>query len=390
VSRRWFTRLSTVLLLVIAAAAIPRCASPASASMPAYCPTGSGTSGDVLCVRTGTASLASGTLSLTADAAAAPTGCGDNAWVVQTRMTSCQWAPFVVEKRSVPDGTLVGFISFTVTSAVTTLGASGPFWNHTFTYVPDFAVGRVGTIELRTAPECWAACGYAGTVQAPSGPATFTHSAVQVFQTSGTIGSRWTARSDWAFNFYDPDSINQFTLPARLGYPGHRCDDALPGTSVAGCVQASFKPHLPLSRTDYPNYKNHIKVAIMPQGSQPNELTRTTIPALIAENRDTACPPADAAHPRPAGYSCDEYPFATTYQGAFGRAGEGFSLKVNTKFTTIDCKVSWLPTQAQTPFRGYSACMVPALENSIGGGELGEFYRVNRIIDGDPFTVLRR
>ncbi|MEH1125655.1 hypothetical protein [Micromonospora sp. CPCC 206061] len=36
---------------------------------------------------------------------------------------------------------------------------------------------------------------------------------------------------------------------------------------------------------------------------------------------------------------------------------------------------------------GAAACMIPAGENSTGGGDLGEFYRVNRVLDWDAFTV---
>jgi hypothetical protein len=41
---------------------------------------------------------------------------------------------------------------------------------------------------------------------------------------------------------------------------------------------------------------------------------RTMNQWLIEHNRDTACP---ESRPRPPGKSCDEYPFASTYQGAY-------------------------------------------------------------------------
>jgi hypothetical protein len=36
---------------------------------------------------------------------------------------------------------------------------------------------------------------------------------------------------------------------------------------------------------------------------------------------------------------------------------------------------------------GYSACMIPAAENSNGGTDLNVFYIDNRVIDGDTFSV---
>ena len=387
--RDWIARLSAVLILAGAAAVALSGASAASpaavASLPPYCPTTSGT-GSVVCVSTSSSVLASTISSPTI--AAAPANCGRNTWLVRDRRVSCQHAWFILEKFSVPGHVRIGYILFTVLSAATTLGANGPYWNHTFQYNAQVSVGQVYTSELRTAPECYAACSYASTVNPPSGRAIDVHSGVQVYQTSGAIGGRWTARSDWAMTFYDPTTLNKFTQPLRLDYPGHRCDDALPG-SGPGCVQSSFKPHLALDKTNYPNYREHIRIAQMPVGGQPNELNRTTNVALMAANRNVACPPSSPTYPRPPGYECDEYPFASTYQGAAGRVGEGFSLKVSNRITNIDCRVSWLPTQAQTVHRGFSPCMIPATENAIGGGELGDFYRVNRIIDGDPFTVLR-
>ncbi|RZS37036.1 deoxyribonuclease NucA/NucB [Herbihabitans rhizosphaerae] len=55
------------------------------------------------------------------------------------------------------------------------------------------------------------------------------------------------------------------------------------------------------------------------------------------------------------GNSCDEYPFATTYEGAS---------------------------------RGlYSAWPLDAIQNSSAGGKLGAFYKKDRILDGDKFQV---
>ncbi|WP_221354336.1 NucA/NucB deoxyribonuclease domain-containing protein [Streptomyces beigongshangae] len=42
-------------------------------------------------------------------------------------------------------------------------------------------------------------------------------------------------------------------------------------------------------------------------------LTRLTDKAKIRQNRNTACP---SSLERPAGKQCDEYPFASTWQGA--------------------------------------------------------------------------
>ena len=83
---------------------------------------------------------------------------------------------------------------------------------------------------------------------------------------------------------------------------------------------------------------------------KPSQLTRTTNRFQIRQNRrNSAC---RALRRRP-GHNCDEYPFASTFQGG----------------------------------RGSVVRMVPRRENSIQGGVLSAFYRRNRIGHGDCFRV---
>ncbi|MBV9384760.1 MAG: CHAP domain-containing protein [Streptosporangiaceae bacterium] len=92
-------------------------------------------------------------------------------------------------------------------------------------------------------------------------------------------------------------------------------------------------------------------------------LTRTTDAARINSNRgaaDTAC--AQAVNfgffPAPtAGQQCDEFPFATTYEGA--SAGNLL----------------------------YSVRYISGADNQESGNRINGFYRANRMIDGDEFAV---
>jgi hypothetical protein len=79
-------------------------------------------------------------------------------------------------------------------------------------------------------------------------------------------------------------------------------------------------------------------------------LERLTDPELINQNYGTACP---NYLPRPEGKSIDEYPFKSTYQGAY--------------------TLGWLI--------GWSYKMIDEEENSLAGSEPGSFYALNRIID---------
>ena len=134
-----------------------------------------------------------------------------------------------------------------------------------------------------------------------------------------------------------------------------------------------------MSLTQYPNFGRHVRDAqnsglpgAYPDGTP---LTRLTDATLSRRNGDTACPDS---YPRPSGYSCDEYPFRSTWQGAFTGGGSG---------RTFDwCQINALPTGVTGP-TGYSACMIPAIENSSAGGTLGYFYSSNRVIEREPFHV---
>jgi Deoxyribonuclease NucA/NucB len=97
-----------------------------------------------------------------------------------------------------------------------------------------------------------------------------------------------------------------------------------------------------------PNIVAHIRAA--QAAGKPKILTRTTDSARIAANRKASgCDPSPYASPN----SCDEYPFASTYEGGASA------------------------TRAS----------VPLTENQSQGGTLSSFYTANNIVDGSKFEV---
>jgi deoxyribonuclease NucA/NucB len=83
-------------------------------------------------------------------------------------------------------------------------------------------------------------------------------------------------------------------------------------------------------------------------------LTRLANPSGIRKNRRASC---GKVHPTKS-QSCDEYPFASTHQGAaFAAPGDWRAKAINAK------------------------------QNSKVGTMLGRFFLANRILDGDPFFV---
>ncbi|MFD3622453.1 NucA/NucB deoxyribonuclease domain-containing protein [Streptomyces sp. NPDC058676] len=171
--------------------------------------------------------------------------------------------------------------------------------------------------------------------------------------TKGQIGEG-QASAAWVFSKAGASPSNEISLPT----PPVRCDNALPGTSKPGCVM-SYIPEMVYAKTgEYPMLAQHIEDAqniknLPGKHGTTRYLTRLTDKTKITLNRNTACP---TSLPRPLLESCDEYPFASTWQGA------------NTGGS-------------------YSQRMIDAKQNSGGGRALSLFYLYNRIIEKDRFLV---
>jgi len=143
-----------------------------------------------------------------------------------------------------------------------------------------------------------------------------------------------------------------------------RCDseDVFGGSPTSGCVNDLFKPTFEISLTGTAKeVAEHIKSA----QDNPKKghwgleghgkpLSRTTDPAQIKANREAACP-SKLKPPKP-GQSCDEYPFASTHEGA----------ATNSEFSR-----EW----------------VDLAQNKLAGLQLATFYRKNRILNDDEFWV---
>ncbi|GAB3421746.1 hypothetical protein [Flindersiella endophytica] len=167
-----------------------------------------------------------------------------------------------------------------------------------------------------------------------------------------------------------------------LSFP--RCDNALPGYPIGGCVFSQYTWSTMTYRLDgpYPELALHIAAAqasglpgAFIDGPNPTPLERVTNDTLIALNRDAAC--NIPAYPRPPGKDCDEYPFASTAQGAFLGGGAA---------RTFDwCQID--EPEGEGPV-GYSVCMIDSGQNQRGGSDLNTvLFLPFRIIDGDPFHV---
>ncbi|ANP52028.1 hypothetical protein AVL59_22815 [Streptomyces griseochromogenes] len=163
------------------------------------------------------------------------------------------------------------------------------------------------------------------------------------------------ATPKWIFTVPGATPSNPVSFPA----PVVRCDNALKGYPRSyGCVFPQSKNVIQYSLSGYvKEVAKHIKDA-QASGLPGAYGGRTVLQRLyddrqIRRNRRTSCPDS---LPRPAGKSCDEYAFASTYQGGalLGR---------------------------------FSRRMVNETQNTDAGRDLNKFYTVNRILNKDPFQV---
>ena len=186
-------------------------------------------------------------------------------------------------------------------------------------------------------------------------------------------------------SFEDGQSISRFRTNAHV--PKIRCDEGLARRGTKGCVYIeapAIFSGISMSDPDVDESAIHIREAqaadlpgkfvgrgdgsILQDSSNDSPLTRTREPDVIAKNRSAArkqyvlqyaeepvCTLTTDPDDPPGPCNCDEYPFASTYEGAFeGR----FSVK------RIDAK-----------------------DNQRAGARLGNFFTSQRVIGGDTFYV---
>ncbi|MEU1106634.1 NucA/NucB deoxyribonuclease domain-containing protein [Streptomyces tibetensis] len=170
---------------------------------------------------------------------------------------------------------------------------------------------------------------------------------------------RGTGRSVASWTFTNPQWVAP-SEPTKHSTVDVRCDNALPGAPrQVGCVNLQAVPVISYSQTGpWPDVAKHIKDAqatgLPGKYGTAHYLTRLTDRRKIKENRDKACPTSLV---RPPGKSCDEYPFASTWQGAKHSGGD------------------------------FSRRMVNARQNTDAGKALKGFYTYSRVLEGDRFLV---
>ncbi|MFC9435664.1 LGFP repeat-containing protein [Nocardia sp. NPDC057030] len=157
-------------------------------------------------------------------------------------------------------------------------------------------------------------------------------------------------------------------FPNRVGVMDFASDPNL--TTIADHVRKAQQSGLPGAPRLYSN----------------GTLSRMTDFNQRERNGARACP---SGRYSVAGFSCDEYPFRSTYQGA--AQPPNVTLPPNGR-TFPGCRISDMDRvdPSRTGPNGYSVCMVPTTPVDANGEQakvIARFYYDNRVRDGDKFYI---
>lgn len=186
----------------------------------------------------------------------------------------------------------------------------------------------------------------------------------------------------WNFGNLDPEIVPGNGGNIRVATV--RCDATMKlsnGKFRQGCVFPGARAEFKLTSST-PEQTWHVAEAIASglPGSAGRPLHRQADKSKRDINRQYSCPRkgkvADAR--RLTGRSCDEYPFASSNEGAAAHPALGRTVHDN-------CNVKDL--RIATGPDGYSVCMIDAKQNSYSGSLLGKFYGEERVIDQDAFSL---
>lgn len=158
---------------------------------------------------------------------------------------------------------------------------------------------------------------------------------------------------------------------------GFTCD-AMIGVGQPGCVFRGVTPIVIYSMTKTPALTAHIQAATasgLPGKVGTKTLLTRATDATTSANRAVACPPSGLPT-RPAGKTCDEYPFASSNQGGAG------GTRVARSFP--GCGMN---DPNRTGSTGFSRCYVPEFQQNSQGGTMSSFYQNQRVQYQDAYQV---
>lgn len=275
-----------------------------------------------------------------------------------------------------PTGPVTGTMNFLMYHYIYTL-VDSPTWANQMTVSPTTVSGTAAGTQISGTAFCTGSCTAQSQSFPPQAPgAQQSAEGESYYKWTGSQGQVGTGYPQWTITFKAPTTNN--TNSTTRSATGVRCDNALPGQSRAGCVIPLATPYIRYDGSSFVEFGQHVagaQASGLPGGSTANPIHRITNSENITANRNKAC----AGRPSIPNRDCDEYPFASTREGASTGGG--------TARTQSWCQIT-LSGPASTGAKGYSVCMIDRRENQIAGSYMNsQLFVPYRVIDQDAFSV---
>ena len=303
-------------------------------------------------------------------------------WVAMDRKTACVHRAWNLELRQLPSQAVLG--SATVHEAQRLTADDSAGWNTEIDIL----------INNATSPNVYPNQVQLALVACPEDcVSSFNtqHPAFDLWRASGYYGDSLMVAGDINYDIWhrwDAVFVKAGSSPARGEFGGvySRCDSAIGGYNPR-CVFANIPGELRIDPTGISQFRDHVlqaQASGLPGGiGSGTYLTRLMDSTLNGKNGSTACP---QSLNRPTGYQCDEYPFRSTYQGAFTATDEFGNSMAGVARSFNGCQMPQGDLNRTGP-NGWSRCFINETQNLSAGGRLGGQYGEWRILDGDKFQV---
>ncbi|MFJ3956729.1 hypothetical protein [Arthrobacter sp. NPDC090010] len=236
------------------------------------------------------------------------------------------------------------------------------------------------TFVASATPACKGNCKLDGNVPSIAGRKLTPKSEISTesFYTWTGTKARTEQTMTWTISFANPQAGGNPQITAGPGV-SYRCDNENGSASaLPGCVVKQSAMQMTYAKSSWPGFGRHVSLAQgsgLPGAVVP--LTRLDANQSPIANRNKACP---TNLKRPSGMDCDEYPFASTKQGAALNGGTGRTFAgcgINDKRYAIGANGA----------KGFSACMISAAENRSAGAQMGAFWAKYHVLAGDNFYI---
>lgn len=311
----------------------------------------------------------------------------DGQWRVNRKNACAIWTNLALTVRD-SKGAEVGKMPFVVKVGILSSHKSGEMKQEFRIQFGDF-IGKVGTPTLRYTPTYLNHGTGAYSIDGPASGSVIkpnTTKAIVITWKEQAMADNTAVGASLQIG-YSFGNASADVTPSTAGTIRNsqfRCDSTMKtsrGAYRQGCVVPGYTPTFELTSVT-PEQTWHVAEAInsgLP-GAPGRPLHRQADKGKRDINRQQSCPKSGPVRDARAvtGRSCDEYPFASTNEGAATSGGPGRTVHEN-------CNVADLPIT--TGPTGYSVCMIDEKQNSHSGSLLWAFHGKNRVIDQDAFAV---